>query len=55
MATVDKERARAALAGIVGHPVKGKDVMRTVDAVLRTFVLEGGCNVTEAARGELTP
>ena len=54
MATTDKAKARAALSSISGHPVKGKDVMRTVDAVLREFILEGGCNVTESVMRELS-
>ena len=37
-----------------GDKVKGKDVMRTVDAVMREFVSNNGCDVSEVALRELS-
>lgn len=37
-----------------GDKVKGKDVMRTVDAVMREFVFKNGCDVSEVVLRELS-
>lgn len=54
MAGVDVARSKAALEAITGEKVKGKDVMRTVDAVMREFVFNNGCDVSEVVLRELS-
>lgn len=53
MDEVDPAQAKQALAQLSGIKVRGKDVMRTVDAVLRRFVIEGGCDLAATVKDEL--
>lgn len=53
VAKVDAQRARRTLETLSGRAVKAKDVMPAVDAVLRRFVLENGCDVAQAVREEV--
>lgn len=46
-ATVDRHVARGALEAIAGVRVRGKDVMRVADALLRAYILEGAFDVRE--------
>lgn len=53
MTSIDPTRVKQALTQLSGRKVKSKDVMRTADAVLRRFVVEGGCNIAAAIKDEL--
>lgn len=53
LADIDIPRAKQALETMSGHEVKTKDVKRTVDAILRRFILKNGCDITAAVKEEL--
>lgn len=50
-ATVDRQAARGALEAIADGRVRGKDVMRVADALLRAYILEDAFDVREKVRG----
>lgn len=53
LADLDRDQARRSLERLSGHEVKAREVVRVADSVLRRFVVEGGCDLREAAKEEL--